>query len=98
MCVINLPAYFPCLWNASGKMTFKPIERSTMADQFQVKIVWQSDQHLVAGRRYKLRYGEQLFDADITSLKYREISLTGEKLPAKSIGNNETVIANISLS
>jgi bifunctional enzyme CysN/CysC len=69
-----------------------------MADQFQVKIVWQSDQHLVAGRRYKLRYGEQLFDADITSLKYREISLTGEKLPAKSVGNNETVIANVSLS
>lgn len=69
-----------------------------MADQFQVRILWQSDQHLMAGRRYRLRHGDRSLDADITSLKYREIPATGEKLPAKSIVNQETVIANISLS
>jgi adenylyl-sulfate kinase len=69
---------------------------SFTADQYQIKIVWQSARPLVAGRTYLLRRGQQELLVSVTALKYRQDGKTGEHLSAKKLNAGETGIANIS--
>lgn len=69
---------------------------SFTADQYQIKIVWQSARPLVAGRTYLLRRGEQELLVSVTALKYRQDEKTGEHLSAKKLNAGELGIANIS--
>lgn len=67
-----------------------------IADQYQIKIIWQSLRPLVAGRTYLLRRGEQELLVSVTALKYRQDEKTGEHLSAKKLNAGELGIANIS--
>jgi len=67
-----------------------------IADQYQIKIVWQSARPLVAGRTYLLRRGTQELLVSVTALKYRQNEKTGEHLSAKKLVAGELGIANIS--
>lgn len=69
---------------------------SFTADQYQIKIVWQSARPLVAGRTYLLRRGSQELLVSVTALKYRHDEKTGEHLSAKKLNAGEVGIANIS--
>jgi len=67
-----------------------------VADQYQIKIVWQSVRPLVAGRTYILRRGDQELLVSVTALKYRQDENTGEHLSAKKLNAGELGVANIS--
>ncbi|WP_062059875.1 adenylyl-sulfate kinase [Cellvibrio sp. OA-2007] len=69
---------------------------SFTADQYQIRIAWQSVRPLVAGRTYLLRRGQQELLVSVTALKYRKDDKTGEHLSAKKLNAGETGIANIS--
>lgn len=69
---------------------------SFTADQYQIKITWQSMRPLVAGRTYLLRRGSQELLVSVTALKYRLDEKTGEHLSAKKLNAGELGIANIS--
>ncbi len=71
---------------------------SFTADQYQIKIVWQSSRPLVAGRTYLLQRGEQKLLVSVTALKYRQDETTGEHLSAKKLNAGEVGIANISIA
>ena len=66
------------------------------ADQYQIKIAWQSMRPLVAGRTYLLRRGKQELLVSVTALKYRQDEKTGEHLSAKKLNAGEFGVANIS--
>ena len=68
------------------------------ADQYQIKITWQSPRALVAGRSYLLRRGKQELLVSVTALKYRQDDQTGEHLSAKKLNAGETGVANISIA
>jgi adenylyl-sulfate kinase len=69
---------------------------SFTADQYQIKIIWQSLRPLVAGRTYLLRRGGQELLVSVTALKYRQDQKTGEHLSAKKLNAGESGVANIS--
>jgi bifunctional enzyme CysN/CysC len=66
------------------------------ADQYQIKVHWQSARSLVAGRTYLLRRRSEQMLVTVTALKYREDEKTGEHLSAKKINAGEIGFANIS--
>lgn len=68
------------------------------ADQFQVKILWQSDRPLIAGRSFGLVKTNQSIPFRVTAIKYREQEHTGEHLSAKQIIAGERAVINISTS
>jgi bifunctional enzyme CysN/CysC len=67
-----------------------------IADQYQIKIVWQSARPLVAGRTYLLRCDGHELLVSVTALKYRQDEKTGEHLSAKKLNAGEVGIVNIS--
>jgi bifunctional enzyme CysN/CysC len=68
------------------------------ADQFQVKILWQSERPLIAGRSFILVTNSRSVAFRVTAIKYREQEHTGEHLSAKQIAVNERALINISTS
>lgn len=66
------------------------------ADQYQIKIVWQSSRPLIVGRTYLLRRDSQKLLVSVTELKYRQGENPSEHLSAKKLNAGESGIANIS--
>lgn len=66
------------------------------ADQFQAKILWQSNRPLIAGRSFIMILASQSIGFTVTAIKYREQEQTGEHLSAKQIFANEHALINIS--
>lgn len=66
------------------------------ADQFQVKIFWQAERPLVAGRNYLLVRGRERQVFSVTAIKYRQQEQGGEHLSAKNVKANEHAVVNIS--
>lgn len=70
----------------------------SFADQYQIKVLWQSPRPLVAGRIYLMRCNNDQHLIGITALKYREDLITGEHLSATKLGSGEVGCANISIA
>lgn len=68
------------------------------ADQFEVKLLWLSEQHLVPGRRYLMKLACKEVEATVTEIKYCEDVNTGAHLAAKMLAMNEIATANLSTS
>jgi bifunctional enzyme CysN/CysC len=69
-----------------------------MADQFEVKLLWLSEQPMVPGRQYLMKLACKEVVATITEIKYREDVNTGAHLAAKMLAMNEIATANLSTS
>lgn len=67
-----------------------------IADQYQIKVCWQSSRPFVAGRIYLLRRPHEQLLVSITALKYREDPHTREHLSAKKLEQGDIGCANIS--
>jgi bifunctional enzyme CysN/CysC len=68
-----------------------------VADQFEARLLWMSEQPLLVGRPYLLKLHTKEVTATITSIKYREDVNSGAHLAAKSLALNEIAVVNISL-
>ena len=69
-----------------------------VADQFEAKVLWLSEQALVAGRPYLLKLHNKEVTATVTRIKFREDVNTGAHLAAESLALNEIAIVNLSTS
>ena len=66
------------------------------ADQFEARIIWMHDDHLLPGRPYLIKMGAQVTNAQISDLKYKVNVNTLEHMAGKTLELNEVGIANIS--
>jgi len=68
-----------------------------MADQFQSRILWMSEDAMMPGRQYLFKCGTQTATIIPAKPKHRIDVNTLEELPAKILGLNEIGVCNISL-
>jgi bifunctional enzyme CysN/CysC len=68
-----------------------------MSDQFEVTLVWMSDEPMLPGRPYLLKIATKTVSGSITALKHKINVNTLEQVPARELQLNEIAIANISL-
>lgn len=66
------------------------------ADQFEARIIWMHEDHLLPGRPYLIKMGTQVANAQISDLKYKINVNTLEHVAGKTLELNEVGIANIS--
>ncbi|MEQ9347441.1 MAG: sulfate adenylyltransferase subunit CysN [Thalassospira sp.] len=66
------------------------------ADQFEARIIWMHEDHLLPGRPYLIKMGAQVANAQISDLKYKVNVNTLEHMASKTLELNEVGIANIS--
>jgi bifunctional enzyme CysN/CysC len=69
-----------------------------VADQFDVRLLWMSEQPMSPGRQYFLKLGNKEVTATITEIKFREDVNTGAHLSAKTLSLNEMATVNLSTS
>jgi bifunctional enzyme CysN/CysC len=68
-----------------------------VADQFEAKIVWMSEDALLPGRNYLMKIGTQTVTVSITDIKYQVNVNTLEHIAAKRLELNEIAFCNLSL-
>ena len=67
-----------------------------VADQFQVKLLWLTEEPLVPGRSYWLKVHAKEVSATVMEIKYREDINTGSHLAAKVLNLNEIAVVTLS--
>ena len=67
-----------------------------VSDQFEARLLWMSEQPLVAGRPYLVKIHTKLTGAAVTRIKYRVDVNTGAHLAATSLALNEIGVVNVS--
>jgi bifunctional enzyme CysN/CysC len=68
-----------------------------VADQFEINLVWMSEERLFPGRPYWMKIGAKLVSAQITEIKYKVNVNTLEHLAGKALELNEIAVCNLSL-
>jgi bifunctional enzyme CysN/CysC len=68
-----------------------------VADQFEAKIVWMSEDALLPGRNYLMKIGTQTVTVSVTDIKYQVNVNTLEHIAAKRLELNEIAFCNLSL-
>jgi len=67
-----------------------------VADQFQVKLLWLSEEPLVPGRSYWLKVHAKEVSATVMEIKHREDINNGSHLAAKVLNLNEIAVVTVS--
>lgn len=81
-----------------GDMIVAAANPPQVSDQFEVRLLWMSEQPLVAGRPYLLKMHSKEVTATVTTIKYREDVNSGAHLAARTLALNEIAVVNLSLS
>ncbi len=72
-------------------------EPSEVADQFEAKILWMSDEPMLPGRPYLMKMGTRTASVQIAQPKYKVNVNTMEHLAAKTLELNEIGVCNAAL-
>ena len=81
-----------------GDMIVAAANPPQVSDQFEVRLLWMSEQPLVAGRPYLLKMHSKEVTATVTTIKYREDVNSGAHLAARTLALNEIAVVNLSTS
>ncbi len=81
-----------------GDVLCTPDARPEIADQFQARLIWMSEQPLIPGRQLLLKIGTRTVSASVTELKYKTDVNTFAHLATKTLELNEVAVANIATS
>ena len=81
-----------------GDMIVAAANPPQVSDQFEVRLLWMSEQPLVAGRPYLLKMHTKEVTATVTTIKYREDVNSGAHLAARTLALNEIAVVNLSLN
>ncbi|MCO5785311.1 adenylyl-sulfate kinase [Pseudomonas sp. G11-1] len=73
-------------------------EPSSVADQFQVTLIWMHEQPMLGGRPYLMKIGGKTVPVTLAAPKYKINVNTLEHLAAKELALNEVGICNLSSS
>lgn len=68
-----------------------------VADQFQARIFWMSDEKLLPGRRYLMKIGSKMVTAQVNDTKYKIDMSDLHDRPAKDLSLNEVGVCELSL-
>jgi bifunctional enzyme CysN/CysC len=68
-----------------------------VADQFEINLVWMSEERLFPGRPYWMKIGTKLVSAQVTEIKHKVNVNTLEHLAGKALELNEIAVCNLSL-
>lgn len=68
-----------------------------VADQFEARLLWLSENPLLAGRRYRIKLHCRETAATIGAIKYREDVTTGAQLAARQLDLNGIAVVTLSL-
>ena len=68
-----------------------------VADQFEITLIWMSEENLLPGRPYWLKIGAKTVSAQITEIKHKIQVNTLEQLAGKVLELNEIAVCNLSL-
>jgi bifunctional enzyme CysN/CysC len=79
-----------------GDVLCDPKSPATVADQFEVRLVWMVDEPLHPGRSYLLKCGTKTVNATVTKIKHQLNVNTLEKLAADKLTLNSVATCNIS--
>lgn len=71
---------------------------SSVADQFQVSLIWMHEQDMLGGRPYLMKIGGKTLPVTLSTPKYKININTMEHLAAKSLALNEIGVCNLSSS
>jgi bifunctional enzyme CysN/CysC len=78
-----------------GDTLVAPEHRPQVTDQFEVHLIWMSEQPLLPGREYILKAGVRLVPASVTSIKYcLDIEALHHK-PAHTLSLNEIGVCDV---
>ena len=80
-----------------GDVIAPAAQRPETSDQFQARLLWMNDEHLLSGRSYLLKTANRSVGASVTELKGRLDVNTLLRESAKVLELNEIGICNISL-
>jgi bifunctional enzyme CysN/CysC len=72
--------------------------RPETSDQFQVRLIWMHEEHLLPGRSYLLKTANQIAPAAVSELKYKINVNNQEHEAAKVLELNEIGICNLTLA
>jgi bifunctional enzyme CysN/CysC len=81
-----------------GDLLSPPNAPPGLSDQFEVTLVWMSDQPMLPGRSYWLKIGSRTVSATVTDLKYQVNVNTLEHVAAKTLELNGIAICNIGVA
>lgn len=68
-----------------------------VADQFQARILWMSEDKMLPGRRYLMKIGSKTVTAQINDAKYKIDMVDLQDRPTKDLGLNEVGVCTLSL-
>lgn len=80
-----------------GDLLCESSKPASVANQFEVTIVWMSDEPLLAGRTYLMKIGTRTVATTVTEIKYQVNVNTMEHIAAKNLELNAIGVCNISL-
>jgi len=80
-----------------GDIICSPETPPKQSDQFQANIIWMSKQPLLPGRSYLLKTAHKTVSATTTDLRYKININDFSHVSAKSLGQNDIGVCNISL-
>ncbi|MET4806880.1 sulfate adenylyltransferase subunit CysN [Limibacillus sp. MBR-115] len=66
------------------------------ADQFEVKLLWMAEHHLMPGRAYTVKIGTKQVTGTVTDIKHLIDVNSGAHLAGKAVELNEIAVVNIS--
>jgi len=81
-----------------GDTLVAPDRRPQVTDQFEAHLIWMSDQPLLPGREYMLKFGVRSISASVTGVKHRVDIETLRREPAHTLQLNEIGICDIATS
>ncbi|HEU5270889.1 MAG TPA: sulfate adenylyltransferase subunit CysN [Jatrophihabitans sp.] len=80
-----------------GDVLASATEPAAVADQFEVDLVWMSEQEMLPGRSYLIKLGTQLVPGSISKPKYRVNVDNLDRLAATTLGLNDIAVCTLSL-
>jgi bifunctional enzyme CysN/CysC len=81
-----------------GDTLVLPDRRPQVTDQFEAHLIWMSDQPLLPGREYMLKFGVRSVSASVTAVKHRVDVETLRREVAHTLALNEIGICDIATS
>jgi bifunctional enzyme CysN/CysC len=78
-----------------GDLICQVTSPATVADQFEAKIIWMSEEPLHPGRNYWLKCGSKTVNASVTKIKYRVDINTLEQHAAQLLDLNTISVCNV---
>ena len=80
-----------------GDMLVDAVDRPIVADQFEAKLIWMSDEPMLPSRSYQIKLGTSTAAIQVSDLKYKVNVNTLEHLAGKTLELNEVGVCNFSM-